>query len=288
MHEQLSTSSQFIGRFHVLLVHLPIGFIMLLAALEALALLPRFKGLGPANRVILGLTVPAVICTAATGWLLARAGDYEAALLVWHRWTGVAVALCVLVLFLIERAGWQRTYRAGLGFTLLLVALTGHLGGSLTHGRNYLIEFAPSWLGGRRSTADDAPAIAGKNLMSEPVFNAAVQPIFNRYCVSCHGPSKQKAKLRLDSYDALVAGSENGPIMEPGDASASLITKRLQLPPEDEDHMPPEGKRQPSPEEIAFLQWWINAGAPTNQPASSLNPPDTIARFLGAGTANPR
>ena len=72
--------------------------------------------------------------------------------------------------------------------------------------------------------------------------------------------------------------------MEPGDANASLITKRLQLPPEDEDHMPPEGKPQPSPEEIAFLQWWINAGAPTNQPASSLNPPEPIAHFLGASS----
>jgi hypothetical protein len=287
MHEHLSTTSQFIGRFHVLLVHLPIGFIILLAVLEVLALLPRFKGLAPANRVILGLTLPAVICTAATGWLLAGGGDYEAGLLVWHRWTGVAVASCVLLLFLIERAGWQRTYLVGLGFTLLLVSLTGHLGGSLTHGRNYLFEFAPSWLSGGRDTADK-PATTGKDLMSEPVFSCAVQPIFNRYCVSCHGPSKQKAKLRLDSYEALVQGSENGPIMEPGNADASLITKRLQLPPEDEDHMPPEGKRQPTPEEIAFLQWWINAGAPTNQSASSLNPPAAIARFLGGSSSAPR
>jgi len=192
----------------------------------------------------------------------------------------------VLLLFFIERAGWQRTYRVGLGLTLLLVSLAGHLGGSLTHGRNYLFEFAPSLVGGGHTA--DKPATTGKDLMSEPVFSCAVQPIFNRYCVSCHGPSKQKAKLRLDSYEALVQGSENGPIMEPGNASASLITKRLQLPPEDEDHMPPEGKRQPTSEEIAFLQWWINAGAPTNKPASSLNPPEAIARFLGGYSSAPR
>ncbi len=286
MHEHLSTFSQFIGRFHVLLVHLPIGFIILLAVFEALALLPRFKSLAAASRPILVLSVPAVLGTAATGWLLARGGDYDAGLLTWHRWIGVTAAIAIIGLLVIQGAGWQRIYRAGLGFTLVLVSLAGHWGGSLTHGRDYLTEFAPSWLGGGRSTSPGNPT-AKVNLMSQPIYPAAVLPIFERYCISCHGPSKQKAKLRLDSYDALVEGSENGPVVEPGNADASLLTKRLQLPQDDEDHMPPEGKRQPTTEEIAFLQWWINAGAPTNQPASALNPPKPIAQFLGASLPVP-
>ena len=63
---------EFIGKFHPLFVHLPIGFFTLLGVLELLALRPNWKDLAVANRVILLLTIPASVASVVCGWLLAR------------------------------------------------------------------------------------------------------------------------------------------------------------------------------------------------------------------------
>jgi hypothetical protein len=281
MNEHFSAFSVFIARFHVLLIHLPIGSIVLLACLEALALAPRFRHLASSSTVILGLTLLAAAATAGTGWLLGRGEGYDPDLLAWHRWTGVSVVAAISVLLALHLGGWAKAYRIGLVLTLGLVAFTGHFGGSLTHGREFLTKFAP-W---HSAEHDDPPATqaVSTNLLTQPIYAAVVQPLFNKYCVSCHGPQKSKAKLRLDSYDALVKGSENGPVMDPGMGAACLLIKRLHLPPEDEDHMPPDGKRQPTPQEIALLQWWIDRGAPTNQTAAELNPPSELQHLFSSG-----
>src|SRR3989442_532770 len=64
---------QFVGRFHVVLVHLPIGFLVLLAILELFALKPKFKRLTSARQVVLATTALAAGATAISGWLLAQA-----------------------------------------------------------------------------------------------------------------------------------------------------------------------------------------------------------------------
>ena len=272
MHEQMSDFSQFIARFHPALVHLPVGFVVLLGALEALAFRPQLKHLSSASRTILALTVPVVFCSAATGWLLARNGDYDPHLLVWHRWTGVSMAVATAFLLVAERCGWQRTYRVGLAVTVVLVAVTGHWGGSLTHGQGYLTRYAPAWLGGG---AGSAAAPAGHTAEAS-LYGTEIQPVFTKYCVSCHGPNKTKAKLRLDSYDGLLAGSENGPVVKAGNSAESVMVQRLKLAPEEEDHMPPEGKRQPTASEVALLAWWIDAGAPRTGTVAELKPPSEL------------
>ena len=82
------------GRFHPLLVHLPIGLIVLLAFLELLACWPRLKKANASAGAILALAVPASIVTAVCGWLLSLGGGYDDRLLQWHKWTGIAVAAC--------------------------------------------------------------------------------------------------------------------------------------------------------------------------------------------------
>ncbi len=84
-------------------------------------------------------------------------------------------------------------------------------------------------------------------LLSQPVFSAAVLPVFENSCVSCHGPEKSKGDLRVDSFAALSKGGENGPVVVPGKPADSKLMKRLLLPLEDEEHMPPEGKPQLTP-----------------------------------------
>ena len=83
---------ELIGKFHPLFVHLPIGFLILLAILEWLALRPQWKELATANRVILLLSIPVSIASVICGWLLAESGSYDATALFWHRWLGTGVA----------------------------------------------------------------------------------------------------------------------------------------------------------------------------------------------------
>ncbi|MBM3824623.1 MAG: hypothetical protein FJ404_17350 [Verrucomicrobia bacterium] len=92
-------------------------------------------------------------------------------------------------------------------------------------------------------------------------FEKDIKPIFEKSCVKCHGAEKQKAKLRLDSLDATLKGSENGKVLEAGQsAKSSLVHTVARL---DEDSaMPPEGKADPlTKEQVGLLRAWIDQGA---------------------------
>jgi mono/diheme cytochrome c family protein len=84
--------------------------------------------------------------------------------------------------------------------------------------------------------------------------------VLERYCAGCHGAERQKGRLRLDSLAHLLAGGASGPVVVPGDPEASPLFRRLLLPLDTEDHMPPAGKPQPSAAEIERLRAWIRAG----------------------------
>jgi uncharacterized membrane protein len=272
--------ARFFGAFHPLLVHLPIGFLVLLATLEALALHPKLRHLAAASKAILALTIPAALLSACTGWLLAGGGGYDPELLRWHRWTGASAAAAVLCVAVVQRLCRPSVYRLSLWGTLVLTAVAAHWGGSLTHGRGYLARAAPAWL--RSSVRAPPRQVAPADPFRAPVYQAAIQPMFTKYCVSCHGPDKAKAGLRLDSHAALLHGGDDGPVIEPCAASRSLLIQRLLLAPEEDDHMPPDGKPQPTADDIALLRWWVDTGAPADQSADELHPSPEVRRILSA------
>jgi uncharacterized membrane protein/YHS domain-containing protein len=279
----------FLGRFHPLLVHLPIGFIVLLAALEALALFPRCRQANCSSGVILVLAVPASLFSALCGWLLSRAGGYEPTLLERHMWTGFAVAAACVVTSLLHWREHRRAYRVSLLGTCVALAVASHFGGSLTHGTDYLTRHAPApikALLGAKATAP-AQASSGTAAANDAVFAAAVRPVLDKYCQTCHGPEKAKGELRLHTLEGLLQGGESGPVVVPFKSGESPLVRRMGLPADHEDHMPPEGKPQPSPEEVALIRWWVDAGAPTNKPARELSPPPHLQRLLSQATAQP-
>ncbi|HMP83515.1 MAG TPA: hypothetical protein PKA41_12515, partial [Verrucomicrobiota bacterium] len=138
MNNESSELMQFMGRLHPLVVHLPIGFIAALAALEVMALLPRFKHATAAVRAIVWLSVPVVIVSAACGWVLSWSGGYDDHTLWWHKWLGTALVPAILLLALLDWRGWMTIYRVWLGLTVVLLVVAGHFGGSFTHGSDYL------------------------------------------------------------------------------------------------------------------------------------------------------
>ena len=158
---------------------------------------------------------------------------------------------------------------------------TGHLGGSLTHGSDYLTQYAPGplkkFLGIASVKQPNAPRSLDE-LQQQPVFAGVIAPLLKNKCGQCHGAEKSKAGLRLDSFGSLQAGSDDGPVLKPGAAAQSSIIQRLLLPADSDDHMPPAGKPQLTTSEIALLKWWVNAGAPkTNTLGRLVPPPEVLA-----------
>jgi hypothetical protein len=94
-----------------------------------------------------------------------------------------------------------------------------------------------------------------------PFFQSRVAPIFERHCTGCHGAEKQKAKLRLDSFDWVMRGAASGAVVEPGNVKGSELYRRITLPATDEEVMPNEGKPLLARDEIRIIELWIAGGA---------------------------
>jgi uncharacterized membrane protein len=135
----------YIGKFHPLLVHFPIALVLAAAAAELVVLAtPRqaWRTVAVANiRAAAALGV----VTAITGWLFASSPLVDASpSLEWHRWLGLAGAAGAIGAALLSsrlHGSSRRTafvYRLTLFVTALLVAITGHLGGTLVCGAEFL------------------------------------------------------------------------------------------------------------------------------------------------------
>src|SRR5688572_25898079 len=85
--------------------------------------------------------------------------------------------------------------------------------------------------------AADPPANANE------FFEKSVRPALANHCFECHGPQKQKAGLRLDSREAILAGGDTGPAIVPGHPEQSLLIKAIAY--KDELRMPPKGALPP-------------------------------------------
>lgn len=92
-------------------------------------------------------------------------------------------------------------------------------------------------------------------------FSGEIKPILESVCVQCHGPEKQKGKLRLDSREAWLKGGENGPVFKAGHPEESDFFQRVTLAEDQDDVMPPKGKADHlTPAQIDLVKRWITEG----------------------------
>jgi mono/diheme cytochrome c family protein len=165
----------------------------------------------------------------------------------------------------------RRSYGLLLAAAVGLVVWTGDQGGEITHGTTYLTEYMPAslraWL--RLAPARPKPVSIFPAPASATFYAARIAPIFERHCVSCHGPVKVKGGLRLDSYQGLMHGGEDGPVISPWYPRKSDLMRRVTLPPDDDDAMPSGGKKPLSVSEIQLIGEWIAAGASDKEPADA-------------------
>src|SRR6266550_7068220 len=109
-------------------------------------------------------------------------------------------------------------------------------------------------------------------------FAKQIQPILQQNCVKCHGPEKQKAKLRLDSKEAAMKGGKDGVVIVSGNADKSELYRRITLPKGHDDIMPNEGDPL-SKEQTDLVRAWISQGAdwPETAAANETGPSNPLA-----------
>ncbi|OWW26125.1 hypothetical protein B4Q04_00120 [Zobellia sp. OII3] len=260
---------QLLGRLHPLVVHLPIGFIILGLLLQAydrkkkeynavLALIYLWAGISASLACL-------------TGYLQYLGEGYAFETVKWHLWSGIATALFSFLMYAQLKGSQAVDFLSKLpmvGWSVLffvLVSFTGHQGGNITHGEDYLIEPLPNSIKsalGFETFEEKEISLNETNWQEALIYEDVIKPILNNKCVSCHNPKKAKGELLLNSEEGILKGGESGAVIEASKASESELFTRLVLPMDNDDHMPPEGKSQPSKEEIQLVRAWIDAGSP--------------------------
>ena len=263
---------QLLGRLHPLILHLPIGILLLVWLMEWLGQKDKYAFLRPAVGFGLKVGIWSALAAALSGLLLSYEGGYEENVLFWHQWLGIGTAIFSVAIYFLyqKKEQYSKIWFPAFSALILLLLVTGHYGGSLTHGSDFLLE--------PFSAAEEAHKIT--KLEEAVVFSDFIQPIFKKKCVSCHNKSKLKGELLLSTIEGIQAGGESGPLFDTKEVKNSLILKRIHLPLEEKKHMPPKGKPQLNEDEIALLEWWIAANAPFEQKVAAVEKPEAIEQIL--------
>lgn len=230
-----------LGHWHPVLLHFPIVLVIIAVVLN-------LSG-RQIPQLLLAFCCLAALLTAITGFLLGLGSQAKGSLLTWHQWLGAGVALGLVLWYWLVTSGYEQNITTkGLSLVLLvLIGFTGHYGGMITHGEDFLA--LP-----QTKRPDKIPE-------NPFIYEHIVGRILDNSCVKCHNPNKSKGELLMTSLGHLLKGGESGNTLVPGHPEESELIIRLQLPVEDEDHMPPEGETPLNKGEIEILKRWIALGA---------------------------
>lgn len=260
-----------VGHFHPLLVHLPIGILIFAFVLEIFLRNKKTEAALDIMKLALGIAAISALLSLGTGWLLGEDGGYDETALFRHRWMAVAMTVCSILLYFLKKTNvvWGRKiYLPLFIITLVLLGITGHLGGDMTHGEGYLFQ---------ETTSQE---ITITDIDKAKVYADIIQPIFDNKCVSCHNPKKAKGELLMTDKNNLLSGGENGSIFDSIKGEQSSLLTRIHLDIANEDHMPPKGKVQLTTEEMALLDWWMQNENCFDCTAGFLNKNNTITTIL--------
>lgn len=253
----------FLGRLHPLVVHLPIGILLIAAAFDVIAYSRKYHYLrsAVAPTLFAGFTCAVVACV--FGYLLSLTGSYDDDILANHKISGILLAITsglwwiLASRFLTNRFPVDRRIETTFGLgVIVLMGYAGHQGGSLTHGSDYLLFSADT-----NKPEREKPQTATDAL----VFDDVVLPTLERKCESCHRRGKRKGELIVSSYADLMKGGENGAVVVAGHLDKSEMYRRITLDPAHKDFMPTDGKKPLTKEETSVITWWIEKAQASNE-----------------------
>jgi hypothetical protein len=245
--------------------------------------------------LLVGLAMISAVFAAGSGWFLGEQPGYGGETLETHRKLGIGVAVASMFMAASAWRGMRQMYAVTLCLTIILLLIAGHYGGSMTHGDGFLLEplrkaeqadskqpggdadstkpqaklvgsevapTATATEGQVSSVSTSAGAVIASTDDDPANVAPSALPILIQNCGKCHGEGRQKGGLALQNRSTILAGGEGGPAAVPGQPDASLIMQRMRLPLDDDDHMPPSSKPQPTPAEVEAIGAWIAAGLP--------------------------
>lgn len=243
---------ELIGKFHPLIVHLPIGIFCLAIIFKTMAYLNKNKSLEDILPITIFIGFAFSLLSLGTGYIHANMESIDSSLSAKHQFSAWMLTLWSFILFLLLKKSANLYFVHISWFMLLIqVILTGDYGGRLTHGINY---FELS-----KEIHYTRPEI--RNPDSAMVYRDIIEPILAAKCWSCHSAKKQRGGLRLDGKDWILQGGKKGKVLIPHDTVHSEISRRISLSEAEDDHMPPNGKPGLNKNEMQILKWWIAGGA---------------------------
>ena len=263
----------FAGRFHPVILHLPITLIILLIPFSFYVQKRKEQtDLNSLFELVLHYIALIATLTALAGFLLAAGGGYEPEALQYHKWLGVSIAFVSHALLYLRKAFVSRVafWNTALLATLLLTIAGSHYGGTLTHGEGFFA-FNDKKEGG---------VIIPEFTEKTTVFAGAVQPVLMAKCAYCHNDQKMKGGLNMKDIASMIKGGKNGAMWVSGDPEKSLMIQRMLLDLDDKNHMPPKGKTQLSSAEMHLFAEWIRAGANAKTTYHSLAETDTLKKII--------
>ena len=230
-----------LGNWHPLMLHFPI--VLLVLAVYVSLVQKKIS-----HNLLTIATLTALI-TAITGFFLSLGSNNKGNILFWHQWLGAGLALFTALWYWLEaqKLGQHKGTKALQLSIVIATVLAGHFGGMITHGEDFLA--LPS--------SNDF-----KKIPKDPIiYEHIVARIVEQKCASCHNPNKQKGEYTMTSLKDLLKGGKTGKAIDLDHPKDSELLKRLHLPKEEEEHMPPTEKKQLTSTEIKLIEEWILLGA---------------------------
>tara|TARA_X000000950_G_scaffold21945_1_gene23612 strand:- start:2009 stop:3325 length:1317 start_codon:yes stop_codon:yes gene_type:complete len=264
-----------------LLVHLPIGFLILAILIEIYCSIFKIR----INQRIINFTwfvaFFSSIITTTLGLLIAETGHYIDENLFMHKVFGLSLTAVTFVSWFFRLSFFSNLFSSTFktlsnSVIVVLLTLTGHYGGNLTHGETYLVDYAPDNI---KKLVVKKNKYVELDIDSVEIYNDLIQPIFNQKCVSCHNKDILRGNLNMDSYSNLLKGGSSGNPINKSEPRKSLLIKRITMPTSELKYMPPDGEPV-SFDEIKTLIWWINNLDKSNENLASLKVEDDIKESL--------
>lgn len=268
-----------------MVVHLPIGFLLLAGILEYFNRKSQYGNLTNAISISLLLGAISAGMAALFGWFLANKGGYVSSTLFWHRWLGIGVAVLALVAWAIKTERLKASssiYNGSVIGIIAMLFITGHLGGNLTHGSDYLLQYAPGFVQkvfGAKGATQQVLDFSKTNPDSVQVYAQLVQPLFEKKCYACHNDNKSNGGLNMTTEELLLEGGDHGAVLVAGNARESELVKRITMNQSSKKYMPPSGLPL-NYYEIRILEWWIDSGLSFEESVTAQEVPKEIKAML--------
>jgi uncharacterized membrane protein len=278
----MQDSIYFLGRFHVLALHLPIGIVIAAVALDWTARRPAYARLAAVSPFLWGAAAASAVLTVVLGYMHFAEGAFTGPSASAHRlWGTVTGVATILIWWLSRRPGLYKRVNILSGIAALaLISITGHYGGNLTHGASFLWQYAPGPLRSLGGVAPTRPAVT--SVAQADPYHDVVRPMLELRCGGCHNDDKRESGYTMASYESTLKGGDTGGAVVPGMSDSSEVYRRISLPHDDEEFMPADDKTPLTSAQVAIVRWWIDAGAPRDTTVAQVGADGEIEQLLAA------